>query len=406
MEYPFRIEEVTEELVLSFLNGDNSETDLFDFKEILYPLREKSEKKSFLKDIVSMMNSKGGIIIIGVSDNGEEIKGIPSDFDLDNYKRICTQLLTSSIEPHVSGVLFKIINFREGNVLIIIVPVGDARPYCIRFQSEVSMEFFERHDGSNHPMKYSAVKQMMLGGALHERVAQEWQEWREKKLIEIAQDKWEQKLERKACIVIILNPLSTKPSDEIIPMTILKTAIEKVNTLIPPASQSWTNVACKDGYYAVGRKDGDFGQGNPCYSFAACNKNGSLVFYDSVRMGHYQSAGRLNQEIDNYFNTYVSRASKHLVEAGQVGKKYEVTVNFLKGKGLKIPPKFTMPGSTNTSRGIPDDFYSIKCDLVIGEDTILALRPLMDELWQVSGFDRCFRYDENGNHIGGLHEEP
>lgn len=52
------------------------EGNIVELKNYPFPIKEAKHRWSLLKTIVSLLNTKGGTIYIGVEDNGGQVQGI------------------------------------------------------------------------------------------------------------------------------------------------------------------------------------------------------------------------------------------------------------------------------------------------------------------------------------------
>lgn len=96
------------------VNGENS---YIEFKE------EDIRAKELAEEIVAFANSEGGIILIGVSDNGD-IKGVKSDKIEETVMNICRNNCIPYIVPDFEGV-----EVNGKKVAIVNIPKGMNKPY-------------------------------------------------------------------------------------------------------------------------------------------------------------------------------------------------------------------------------------------------------------------------------------
>lgn len=96
-------------------NGENSG---IEFKV------EIEDTEDLAKEIVAFLNLKGGIILIGISDNGEIIG---TEKDLEEWiMNVCRDLVSPPIIP-----FYEKIFHNNKTVIIITIPQGIDKPYCV-----------------------------------------------------------------------------------------------------------------------------------------------------------------------------------------------------------------------------------------------------------------------------------
>lgn len=96
------------------LNGENENVE---FKQDL-------QERSFLETVIAFSNTSGGLLFLGVGDNGQ-ITGFQEESD-----RI-TNLITSNIDPTIK-VQINRLKMKEKPIVLIEVPEGENKPYTHR----------------------------------------------------------------------------------------------------------------------------------------------------------------------------------------------------------------------------------------------------------------------------------
>ena len=119
--------ELSEENLESIILGGENES--VEFKE---SINEKS-KEELLETIVAFANSKGGIILIGVGNNGE-IKGFRWEKEKreESLKDWLLKVIRSHCEPPDIELDVKEVSLREEPIALIEVKEGKEKPYLIR----------------------------------------------------------------------------------------------------------------------------------------------------------------------------------------------------------------------------------------------------------------------------------
>lgn len=400
MKHPVKADVLNLSYVERILNGEVTEDVIHEFKVKEYLLNTKDEKRDFLRDILGMLNSVGGVIFTGVADDGE-IEGVKIE-DVDLYKRQLLQIINTYIEPQIIGVDFKIINTGGKSIFAILVPEGDQKPYCLKINGE-GREFVIRQNASNHHMSISEIRRLFLKNPPQEDPNESWDNWKKAKVSAVLNNKWFQPLMETRCILLLIHPLESGPTANLIDTQKIENVTDRKMYIWPPHSNGCTLVPFDKGIFTVGRAKGDFGTGEPCYSYVLVENNSSFEVYDGMTAVTLNDKKIIDPSIDKSIFTYVERAMDFLKDAGFESFKYQVSLNLLNLKGYKITRDtfmYAFPGSASTAIGIPSDSYELTTVLAVGSDVKKGLKPIFDRLWQSSGFSRCFRYNEAGEYIG------
>lgn len=397
MNYPIPHSRLNTSFLEKVESGEIAEDVTIEFKVQEYDLSHRDNKKGLLRDISAMINMKGGVIVLGASDDGELV-GIAID-DLDQYKRQVLQTINTGIEPQVTGIDFKLIDHDDKKFLCILVPSPSNKPYCYKIPQSEAREFLIRNNGINHHLSMSEIRRMFIGQSAIDLYP--WSKWKVAKISEIKNNKWLKPLMDTKCTLVIVHPKDSSPSDTLIDTLKLKSLSERNAYIWPPHSNGCTRVPFENGLFALGRPKGDFGQDEACYSFVVAENNSAMYFYDGMPPFSRDSSNRIDPSIDKSVFDYVERADEFLKLAGFNGHKYEISLTLLNAKHYKIVRDsfmYAFPGSLSTAVGIPNEIFELTVDFRIGDDIKKALKPIFDKLWQTSGFDRCFHYSEKGEY--------
>lgn len=399
MQFPLKSELLNSEYLELVAKGSINEDLIHEFKVKEYPLSTRDEKKDFLRDISAMINASGGVILLGISDDGE-IEGVNIP-DIDSYKRQMLQVINSNIEPQIIGVDFKLVQSNRKNIVMILVPQGDQKPYSLKINGE-GREFLVRQNASNHHMSMSEIRRLFLLTPSKEDINEEWRNWKIRKVQLVKGNKWFKPLMNTKCVLIFIYPIESSPDDFLLETQKIENLTDRKMYIWPPRARGCTLIPFDKGIFTLGRDKGDYGINDPCYSFVLVENNSSFEIYDGMSSLTISEKKGIGPAIDNSIFTYVERAMGFYIDAGFSGKKYQVSLNLINVKGYKILRESFMylPGMGENAIGIPDDHFEITATMKIGDDIKESLKPIFDKLWQTSGFSRCFRYDENGKFVG------
>jgi hypothetical protein len=109
-----------------------AEADDLDWKEFLPNGRDPQAAAEFAKDVAAMANTRGGLIIYGVSDRPVAFKGIQSaDANPDQYAKWVRNL----VQPYLAGLeLYDLVSDDGSEALFVVdVPASELAPHSVAF---------------------------------------------------------------------------------------------------------------------------------------------------------------------------------------------------------------------------------------------------------------------------------
>ena len=129
----------------------------------MYQESEKVElKECFVEkikhEILAFLNSNGGVIYVGVKDNGE-VLGIPND-KKDEYDSTISSWIRDCIFPNIN----QYINFfyNQDNVLVVQVKSGSNKPYYLTEKGPKPSGVYIRIGRSTRQATQDEIIQMMI----------------------------------------------------------------------------------------------------------------------------------------------------------------------------------------------------------------------------------------------------
>lgn len=126
--------------------------------------KPKGNKDEFLETIVAFANAEGGILLIGVDDQG----GIRGCGDL--YEGQIHQIATGKIEPYLEFEA-KRVEYDGRPVIIVEVPEGETKPYYLVTNNKSVP--YTRRNSSDFALKYHEIVKLY-----EERLAKSSGVWR------------------------------------------------------------------------------------------------------------------------------------------------------------------------------------------------------------------------------------
>jgi len=158
------------EFILKAVQTKKTETQLWDFKETLtiwqvkqQPERDRA-KVSFAEDVASLANARGGVLVIGVSDQREILGLGGSSRDLENRLKAAREVIGKHIEYDR-----EIVSFHQ-----VVVPANDEERVCLVVIVAQAYEAVGVHDGEGrytYPVRYETgikrVSRLDLSSRIH-----------------------------------------------------------------------------------------------------------------------------------------------------------------------------------------------------------------------------------------------
>lgn len=123
-----KFDEITEGDITKLIEGEQEETLTLDFKESL-----GNNTKETAKNISSMANTEGGLIIYGIKEENNKAKEIKWIDSSENFKERLFQIINTTIVPRIEIKIYPInSNENESKQLYLVyVPKDDNNLYCV-----------------------------------------------------------------------------------------------------------------------------------------------------------------------------------------------------------------------------------------------------------------------------------
>lgn len=117
-------------------------------KQDLPPEEKEKKKREFAKDVAAMANSRGGLIIFGVSEKNEEaveLTGVPND---ERERQALRSLAWQRVRPLIDGLVIEPLSDEAGEhrLIIVSVPASPESPHIVGEKNEMGVPY---RDGSD-----------------------------------------------------------------------------------------------------------------------------------------------------------------------------------------------------------------------------------------------------------------
>ncbi|CAN5234723.1 hypothetical protein BH10PSE4_BH10PSE4_34140 [soil metagenome] len=147
--------------LVGLVEAQASESVTLEFKSAPYG-PSHDDTREFLKDVSALANTAGGMLLIGVREEGGVAAGLQpiQTPDADQMQQRLHSLLQSALEPRVFGVQMKAIPADKGYILAIRVPRSPAPPH--RVTSKNSNRFYLRASAGVYEASYDELRTMFL----------------------------------------------------------------------------------------------------------------------------------------------------------------------------------------------------------------------------------------------------
>ena len=131
-----RADQITEVDLVQLVQGRATEDDRLEFKREMYGQRE-GQIAEMIRDIVSLANHRGGLILIGVEEDGDGVaNALPGIEGMGHVERI-TSSTQANVAPRLRGLQVVPIPLANGqHVIAIGVPESMNRPHMVTFRGE------------------------------------------------------------------------------------------------------------------------------------------------------------------------------------------------------------------------------------------------------------------------------
>jgi hypothetical protein len=157
-----KIEEITYDDIMELINLQIPEDKQLEYKCELN-LNNDRNKLKLLKEIIAFANTQGGYIVVGISDNKENVKqyaavGFKIDESEDVFKQKLQNIIEMSTEPQLKNVESRLIKDNTGNLQFLIIRVYESIQKPHRIKNERNTGFYLRTMTGVSPMDVNDLR--------------------------------------------------------------------------------------------------------------------------------------------------------------------------------------------------------------------------------------------------------
>jgi hypothetical protein len=380
---------ISESDLRELISNQVAEGKNIEYKSIL-SVNTEEDKKEFLTDVSSFANTAGGHIIYGMTED----KGIPLDLvgmnisDPDKEKLRIEEIIRNGILPRIAGVSIHIVQLENQNsAIVIFIPKSWSAPHVVTYKK--SSRFFARHSSGKYQLDVQEIRQAFL---LSETTAERIKAFRLDRLSQIRSGETPTAMENKAKMIFHCIPLNAFQSLETIDINIIS---KDFSNFFPEMHYRKFNL---DGLLLYkSRTDSE------AASYVQLFRNGQLEFVDGdIAFQADNKSQWLIPSVD--IERDIIKMSKSFFDSLTVLEVEPPCFLFLSFLGVKnhtLAGLHQMSWRTGSSYNIDRDAVLISEMLIENYPPDLdaiskLLRPIFDMMWNASGGERSYNYDENG----------
>jgi hypothetical protein len=153
------IEKITEADLQTLIDVGEQESQTLEFKRNL-PDTDNSSKQEFCADVCAMANASGGDLILGIDENGEAKAAAfsPSAENPDTAQRRLQQIIESGVEPRIPGLQARAVSVGGGCILVVRVPKSWIGPHWVK----ATRRFVVREGARKRPLDIPEIRSAFL----------------------------------------------------------------------------------------------------------------------------------------------------------------------------------------------------------------------------------------------------
>jgi len=359
-------------------------------------LEKGEERKDFLYDISSFVNSEGGVIIFGISEQKDEKgnnTGIPEEIcgiedNLDKITLKIEDLIKTSIEPNISNIIIKPLQKNGKKVLFIGLPKTLGLPRMVTYNS--SNKFYRRRNSGKYLVDVYELNQMFMESI---ETIKELDNFRIKRLNKIRKGEFISNANPYNLTLVHISPISFFQFNQL-SLTDDRVLNKLTEKLKPIGAPNWDSRSNFEGYlvYHYDRENNEVTAYNQIF------RNGIIEFYTHdfhERLDvNYLYLGMLETQVSDSVNRAIQMY-----------------------KELEVPPPFvvhiTLTDLLNCKVSVDSSMFRLKDSNFINKDLLLPniiindfdenvekqLKNIFDVIWQSAGYRKSPYYNDLGERI-------
>ena len=379
------LDAVGEDDLQSLVDDGVFECKATEYKMILPSFSNPKDKKEFLADVSSFANASGGDLVYGI----KEEKGIPVDLcgidipdtEIDKLKRQIEGIIRLNIGPRIQGILIQSIKLKNGRYAIIIrVPRSWMSPHMVILELRDHERFFSRTSSGKYPLDVSELRAaFMLSETMTERV----RNFRLDRIGKILSDETPVPLVSNPKIILHVIPVNAFDPAKTLDISSLRTIGAKITPIGLGIDGTRYNL---DGYLEYCKHDSTAAIG-----YIQLFRNGIIEVVNAEMIdtdGKGIAAIYFEKELHEILPRYIS-AQKDM----GLNPPILVALSLLgvRDYAIIVPSQWHPRSDQKMDRDIVLLPESLIEDFEFDLDGVL--KPILDALWNASGFVRSPHFD-------------
>ena len=398
-----QLDSVVQADLQALIDSQLRESKRIDYKREL-PKNGSDDKKEFLNDVSSFANAQGGLLIYGMSEQA----GIPTGIegiqmaDPDAETLRLQNMMRDSIAPRIPGIATHPVLLENGKHCIIVkIPQSWMRPHMVSLGSS---KFYSRNSNGKQPMDIAEIRTAFeLSGSAQERIIN----FKADRLGNLIAGTAPVQLEEGPKTVLHLVPISASDPTTGFDVSRIEEGIGRRQHMFvePGSSRGRYNF---DGYLSYTTPPRE----TTSCAYVQVFRNGSIEAVESWVIGGLKHMEGVKYIAIVSYEDHLLKALPMLLEhQRQLGVEPPIILmlSLVGGiKGYAIEP-------TQGERRMP--WYKAE-DQMIDRDPLLlpeviidsydiepdkVMRPILDALWNASGYPHCRNYDASGRWVVPRH---
>ncbi len=385
-----RFVDVSAEDIKQLVDAQAEESRVLDFKRELPDLSDSNAKREFCDDIVAFANTEGGWIVFGIAEavgsdgRGTGRAGTFSSLgsgSLDSVILQMEQITAANVEPRLE-LRLKSLRVEEGQCLVIWIPKSLNGPHRCR----LSKNFVGRSSSGKFQMDVPQIRAAILAT---EELPRAIREFRAERIMGIRSGSLHPLSVIGPTVVAHLMPVRTFRSTTIDAIEIRR----HVDPVGPMTSYGYSSRYNIDGVIQgyIDSSNGRYGSYNQFF------RNGVVEGVDCLVAHDYEDGLIPGISVEQALINYISRVLGYF-NTMNIESPILIFVSILgvRGKTLAVGSDAFLKMRIGKT---PIDRDELHFSEVLVEDRLVAadkiVQPILDELNQASGYERCFRYKDD-----------
>lgn len=374
------LKDITPKDIFYHIENQVLESITLDYKRGL-PGNSDNDKKEFLADISSFVNTSGGVIIYGIEEEKDEQgrnTGIPKgvtglgSINVDQEKQRLEAIIREGLDPRLNNIDIQHLEINGKIILMIGLPRSLFAPHMVSYKK--SGKFFYRTNSGKQQMDSREIKQAFLQTDQWEK---ETDNFRRKRIMEVRSLNFISNLQTDSSYFIHILPLGFKNH-----YIDIKTHKDTLSSLIAPAYYSgWNYRFNLDGYLVFGHEE-------TCDSYVQYFRNGGVEIYISPLIIQEIKDGPLKLYGDDLEKITIEYISKYLsfTPILEVAPPFVIYLTLMGLKSISLrDSKFRYNSTYHFDKDeilLPGVFFED-----FNDNITTLMQPVLDMFWQSAGWE-------------------